>query len=74
MSAPEDGRLDGRLVALEIRNAEQERVIADLSDQLAAQWKTLDRMQKKLDALTERFLALEERSLPETPVTKPPHW
>lgn len=70
MSTPEEERL----VALEIRNAEQERVIADLSDQLAAQWKTLDRMQKKLDALTERFLALEERSLPETPVTKPPHW
>lgn len=70
MSAPEDERL----VALEIRYAEQERTIAELSDQLAAQWKTLERMQKKLDALTERFLALDERAAPETPVTKPPHW
>ena len=70
MSAPEDERL----VALEIRHAEQERTIADLSDQLARQWKTIERMQRKLDALTERFLALEERAAPEIPVTKPPHW
>lgn len=68
-ASPED-----RLTALEIRSAEQERTIAELSDQLVEQWKTVERMQKKLDALTERFLALEERSLPETPVTKPPHW
>lgn len=78
MSAPGDEqldeRLDERLVALEIRHAEQERTIAELSDQLAEQWKTVDRLQRKLDALTERFLALEERAAPETPVTKPPHW
>ena len=70
MSAP----AEDRLTALEIRHAEQERVIAELSDQLAEQWKTLDRLQKKLDALTERFLALEESAAPEIPVTKPPHW
>lgn len=70
MSAPDDERL----TALEIRHAEQERTIAELSDQLAGQWKTLDKMQRKLDALTERFLALEERAAPEVPVTKPPHW
>ena len=74
MSAPGDERLDERLVALEIRHAEQERTIAELSEQLAEQWKTIDRLQRKLDALTERFLALEERAAPETPVTKPPHW
>lgn len=74
MSASRDERLDERLVALEIRYAEQERTVADLSDQLAEQWKTIDRLQKKLDALTERFLVLEEQAEPETPVTKPPHW
>jgi SlyX protein len=63
-----------RLTTLEIRAAEQERTIEDLSGQLADQWKTIDRMQKKLDALTERFLALEEQAAPEMPVTKPPHW
>ena len=63
-----------RLTALEIRHAEQERVIAELSDQLTEQWKTIDRMERKLNALTERFLALEEHTAPEIPVTKPPHW
>jgi SlyX protein len=34
----------------------------------------IDRLQKKLDALTERFLELEEQASPDIPVTKPPHW
>ena len=64
----------GRLTDLEIRSAEQERTIAELSDQVAEQWKVIERLQKKLDALTERFLSLEEQSAPEIPVTRPPHW
>ncbi len=63
-----------RLVQLEILAAEHERTIAELSGQLAEQWKTIDRMRGKLDALTERFLALEEQAAPDVPVTKPPHW
>lgn len=63
-----------RLTTLEIRAAEQERTIEDLSGQIAEQWKVIERMQKKLDALTERFLALEEQTAPDVPVTKPPHW
>ena len=63
-----------RLSTLEIRAVEQERTIEELSGQVADQWKVIDRMQKKLDALAERFLALEEQSAPDVPVTKPPHW
>lgn len=63
-----------RLVALEIRAAEQEKTIEELSGQLAEQWKVIDRLQKKLNALTERFLELEEQASPDIPVTKPPHW
>lgn len=63
-----------RLTTLEIRTAEQERTIEELSGQIAAQWQTIDKLQKKLDALTERFLTLEEASRPDIPVTKPPHW
>jgi len=63
-----------RLTTLEIRAAEQERTIEELSEQIAEQWKTIERMQKKLDALTERFLTLEEATRPEIPVTRPPHW
>lgn len=63
-----------QITTLEIRAAEQERTIEELSGQIAAQWKAIDKMQRKLDALTERFLALEEQSAPDVPVTKPPHW
>ncbi len=63
-----------RLVALEIRAAEQEKTIEELSGQIAGQWKVIDRLHKKLNALTERFLELEEQAAPEIPVTKPPHW
>ena len=65
---------DERLIALEIRVAEQEHTIEELSGQIAEQWKVMDRMQRKLDALTERFLALEEQAASDVPVTKPPHW
>lgn len=63
-----------RVVLLEVRAAEQERVIEQLSDQIAEQWKVIDRLQKKMDALTERFLALEEQATPGHEATKPPHW
>ncbi|MER2536157.1 MAG: SlyX family protein [Rhizobiaceae bacterium] len=63
-----------RLTTVEMRLAEQERTIEELSAQLAEQWKVVARMQKKLDTLTERFLAVEEQVAPDIPVTKPPHW
>lgn len=69
MTKPED-----RLTTLEIRAAEQEKTIEELSGQIAEQWKVIERMQRKLDALAERFLALEEQAAPDVPVTKPPHW
>lgn len=66
--------LQDRLTTLEIRAAEQERTIEEMSGQIAEQWKTMDRMRRKLDLLAERFLTLEEQMAPETPVTRPPHW
>lgn len=63
-----------RLTTLEIRTAEQEKTIEELSGQVAEQWKAIDRLQKKLDALTGRFLALEEQAAPPIEVRKPPHW
>lgn len=75
---PKDRDLTGtdaeRLVALEIASAEQERVIAELSEQIAAQWRTIDRLQRGLEVLGERFLSIEERTAPDVPVTRPPHW
>ncbi|WP_297326587.1 SlyX family protein [uncultured Bartonella sp.] len=63
-----------RLIEVEIKLAEQERLIDELSSVLAEQWKTIDLMDKKLQALTKRFLELEEQTQPDIPVTKPPHW
>ncbi|EBV3599743.1 hypothetical protein DOI34_24580 [Salmonella enterica subsp. enterica serovar Virchow] len=65
---------DNRLVDLETRAAEQERTIEELSAQIADQWKVIDRMEKTLAALAERFLALEEQAGPRHEITKPPHW
>ena len=63
-----------RLTTLEIRATEQEKTIEELSGQIAEQWTVIERMQRKLDALTGRFMALEEQSAPDVPITKPPHW
>ena len=63
-----------RTTTLEIRATEQEKTIEELSGQIAEQWKVIERLQKKVDALTERFLALEEQAAPTIEATKPPHW
>jgi SlyX protein len=63
-----------RLTTLEIRAAEQERTIEELSGQVTEQWKAIDRLQKTLDALADRFLALEEQAAPPIEARKPPHW
>lgn len=65
---------EDRLEKLEMLNAEQEKLIEELSGEIAEQWKAIERLQKKLDTLTERFLALEEQTAPDVPVTRPPHW
>jgi SlyX protein len=69
MNSPAD-----RLTTLEIRSAEQDKTIEELSGQIAEQWKVIDRLSKKLDALTERFLTLEEQAAPGHEITRPPHW
>lgn len=66
--------LSDRLTELEIRYAEQEKTIEDLSGEIAEQWKLITALNKKLSTLTDRFLELEEQSAPEISVTKPPHW
>lgn len=63
-----------RLTTLEMRSAEQDKTIDDLSTQIVEQWKVIERLTKKLDVLTERFLTLEEQTAPGHEITKPPHW
>lgn len=63
-----------RLTDLEIIVAEQERTIAELSSELAEQWKTVEMLRKTLDRLTDRLHSLEEQTAPDVAVTRPPHW
>ncbi len=67
-------RMDERTTRLEIQITEQDRTIGELSAEVAEQWKLIEALRKKLDALTLRFLELEEQSAPDIPVTRPPHW
>jgi SlyX protein len=63
-----------RLVRLEELAAHQAKMIEELSDQIAEQWKVIEQTRAKLDRLTERFLTLEEATHEATPITKPPHY
>ena len=74
MSARDHGADDDRITRLEMIVAEQEKTIGELSAEIAEQWKTIEELRRRLDALTDRFLTLEEQTAPEIPVTKPPHW
>ncbi|QPC86478.1 hypothetical protein GA830_06820 [Mesorhizobium sp. NBSH29] len=65
---------EDRLVALEMRVAEQDHTIEELSSEIAEQWKRMERMQKTVSVLAERFAALEEASTPSHEAAKPPHW
>ncbi|RWX76602.1 hypothetical protein EPK99_13010 [Neorhizobium lilium] len=65
---------EARLVRIEELAAHQAKVIEELSDQLAEQWKLLEQTRAKLDRLTERFLSLEETSLEAPAITRPPHY
>ena len=63
-----------RITKLEELAAHQAKVIDELSDQLAEQWKVVEQTRAKLDRLTERFLTLEEASLDAPAITRPPHY
>ncbi|MCO6187290.1 SlyX family protein [Rhizobium sp. L1K21] len=63
-----------RIEQLEMQVAFQERTIEELSGQIAEHWKLIDRLTAKLDALTTRFLAVEEGLQEAPPITKPPHY
>jgi SlyX protein len=63
-----------RITKLEELAAHQAKVIDELSDQLAEQWKVVEQTRAKLDRLTERFLTLEEASLDAPAITRPTHY
>ena len=62
-----------RIDALEMRVAEQERVIDDLDAAVTAQWTAIGALQRQLGLTVER-LADAERRLPAAPDAPPPHY
>lgn len=65
---------DERIMRLEELAAHQAKVMDELSDQLADQWRIVEQMRAKLDRLTERFQAIEESALDAPANTRPPHY
>ncbi|MDE2361354.1 MAG: SlyX family protein [Hyphomicrobiales bacterium] len=60
-----------RIEALEVRSAHQEKLIADLNDVVAAQWRKIDALQKQLALLRETFEAVDFGKTIDPP---PPHY
>lgn len=63
-----------RVTALEEQLAHQSVTLEELSAALAEQWQQMDKMKSRLDALTKRFLDLEDATGPAPENTKPPHY
>jgi SlyX protein len=63
-----------RITALEELSAHQALTIDEMSAEIASQWKIIDKMDRLLERLTQRFSALEEASLEAPAITKPPHY
>lgn len=61
------------IAELELRIAEQDRVIADLNEMVVAQWRKIDSLERRLGELRDEFDAssLGRSDAPEPP---PPHY
>jgi SlyX protein len=66
--------IENRIMDLETLVTHQARTIEELSSIVAEQWQVIDAMRGKLDALTERFMALQEQAISQPETGKPPHW
>ncbi|MGB7287614.1 MAG: SlyX family protein [Salaquimonas sp.] len=66
--------LQTSITGLEELVAHQSVAIEELSTTVAKQWDQMDKMKARLDALTARFLDLEDATGPAPENTKPPHY
>lgn len=64
---------DSRVIDLERRLAEQDKVIADLNEMVVAQWRKIDSLERRLGELRDEFdaAAAGRGDGPEPP---PPHY
>ena len=67
--------LRGRVEALEIARAHQERVAEDLSEALAAQWKQIEALNRQVARLSDQLREAQSAGGGgETPDPPPPHY
>ncbi|MFN4143327.1 SlyX family protein [Aestuariivirga sp.] len=62
-----------RIAELELRIAEQDKVIADLNEMVVAQWRKIDALERRLGELREEFEAAAQ-ARGEAPEPPPPHY
>ncbi len=61
------------IAELELRIAEQDKVIADLNEMVVAQWRKIDTMERRLGELRDEFDAAAA-ARPDAPEPPPPHY
>ena len=62
-----------RIAELELRIAEQDKVIADLNEMVIAQWQKLDAIERRLGELREEFDETSALRV-DRPEPPPPHY
>ena len=65
---------DQRLTDLEVKFAEQEQTINDLSDMVNRQWQEIEQLKRKLTRAHDRILTLEDSVPDGSDAQKPPHY
>jgi len=66
--------MEERIVELELRFTEQQRLLQELSDVVYAQSQSLDRLQHELAAIGQKLAAMEPGLVDATVVERPPHF
>jgi SlyX protein len=63
-----------RIVELELRFTEQQRLLQELSDVVYAQGRALERLEHELGAMGQKVAAIEPGLVDATVVERPPHF
>jgi SlyX protein len=73
---PRQGRsvMEERIVELELRFTEQQRLLQELSDVVYAQAQNLDRLEHELAAMGQKLAAMEPGLVDATVAEPPPHF
>jgi SlyX protein len=64
--------MEKRIDELEMRAADHERTIAELSDLVTAQWKKTEALERQLERYAEELQAISAGDAPQD--RKPPHY